>query len=258
MSLLRALAPEQRDQFIEQAAHEQALLTLALRIGSEWKTYKARLLELRQQPPSLVVEYPAGHAGQKAPDLSEGQLMGVGFRRGQRKCLFTAMLIAKDRIAVAGNTQVGVVILRWPEEIQELQRRAYERVDVPAAWGIDVDFWPVGTRLSPRHTPPPELFSGCLVNLSAGGIAVLVPPSSVDKSEVDTAYACRFAPVKHHPPFTVQALLRHQSPCDSSGQVSLGFQFLGLEFNPRTLSRLARVVMQFRGYSLTTNRRRPR
>jgi len=249
LSYVRDLATEQKEQFLRDAAKELAWVTLATRMSNGWSNYKTRLLEVRTDPPVLMVEYPAGGAGQPAPDIAEGQLVGMTFRRGHRKCVFTSMVLGKQRVAMAEHTQLGALVLRWPAEMQELQRRAYRRVDVPIAWDIEVGFWPCETKLSPRKPPPPPLFTGVLVNLSAGGLAAIASTSDIPQDCVGAVYAGRFTLVKHHPPFMVQFRARHIEPTKTPGRVEVGCQFLGLEFSPRTLSRLTRVVTQFQRFT---------
>lgn len=254
MSYVRALATGQKDQYLREAARERAWVTLAARTPNGWTQYKTRLLKLQDEPPLLVVEYPAGTGGRAAPDIGEGQLMGMTFRRGHRKCVFTTAVLGKQRLALAEHTHLGALLMRWPEEMQELQRRAYQRVDVPAGCDIEAGFWPQDTKLSPRKPPPDPLFAGQVANLSAGGFAVTVGASDARNVRIGDVLVSRFALVKHHPPFTIQVLLRHAEPADTRGNVEIGCQFLGLEFSPRTLARLTRAVTQFQRFNPSVRR----
>ena len=253
--MLRGVTPQARDQYLAEAAESQAWLTVAVRGAPGGETYKSRLLGVRADAQTLVVEYPAGKAGRPAPDIDEGRLLGITFRRGARKHVFTSMVVGKDRVAVSGTSQVGVLLLRWPEEMQELQRRAYQRVDVPASWDISVGFWPENTRLSPRRPPPPPSLESTMTNLSAGGLAVTVPTDAAEDLILETVFACRFTPVKHHPPFHMHARLRHIDMSAEATTAMLGMQFVRLEFSPRMLGRLVRVVTQFQRYSPSPARR---
>lgn len=255
MSYLRPVVNEKKDAFLTEAAEQRATASLTVRAPDGWSSYQGRVLEVGQAPLSLLIEYPAGPAGKPAPSISEGQLVGVTFRRGHRKCMFTSMVLGKERLNVDEHSQLGALRVQWPEEVQELQRRVYQRADVPATWDVEVGFWSGGTRLSARDVAEPPRFVGRLTNLSAGGIGVEVTdPSGVDQT-LDTIYACKFTPIKHHPPFTMQAVLRHVSEGRRPGFLCLGMQFLGAEFAPRTLGRLARVVTQFHRFYPTTSSR---
>jgi len=168
-----------------------------------------------------------------------GASIGCTFRVGHKKCMFESTVCSVDRRA-----EDAAVMLRWPSQVQQLQRRVFERCSPPDHAAIAVRFWrddgPAGHECGLR-----DVRNGQLEDLSAGGIRVKV---SRDQGLEDGAvFHCSFTPRPGKPPFLVDAVLRHRAAADQS-RASLGFQFIGLEATAagrRTLDRLARLVSHF-------------
>jgi len=136
------------------------------------------------------------------------------------------------------------VVLRWPSQVQQLQRRVFERSTPPPGTIIAVRFWraqPADQRASDER----DVRYGQLEDLSAGGMRIkLARPADI---EAGALYCCTFSPKQGKPPFFVDAVLRHREAAEQN-RASLGFQFVGLEATAdgrRTLDRLARLVSYF-------------
>jgi len=166
-----------------------------------------------------------------------GDTVGVSFRVGHKKCMFSTNLRAVDS---AGNE--CRFHFAWPAQMQQLQRRVYERVAPPPGNVVAVRFWRADTDNQPDKR---EVKHGQLEDLSAGGMRIKVAGRT--DVETDAAYQCVFAPRAGAPPLMLEATLRHREAGDQ-GRASLGFQFIGFETSTdgqKVLDRLARIVSQF-------------
>jgi hypothetical protein len=175
-----------------------------------------------------------------APLLPQaGDVVGLTFRRGHKKSLGSALLRAVDR----GAERVRFTTA-WPEQLQQFQRRAFERGVPPRGTVIAVRFWredPDGDTAFEQR----EVRHGQIEDLSAGGMRVKT--ADVNNLELGATYRCVFAPRVGAPALIVDAALRHRETLPE-GRVSLGWQFIGLETTPegrKALDRLSRIVSQF-------------
>lgn len=245
---MESLVVDRRDQIIDESIRCRRPVTITHRCPDGWRTFKARIssghrgdgvlsatIDDRQENLALVV-------------LKPGETVGVSFRLGHRKCMFSSSV--RDS-SLQGETLL--VRMKWPEQLQQLQRRVFERAAAPRASVIAVRFWL--EQEGGDSTAERVVRHGQLEDISAGGMRIRV----ADATDVmmGAAYRCVFAPRQGAPPFVLDATLRHREAADQ-GRAALGFQFLGLETSVegrRTLERLAVLVSQFHRGS---GRRRPR
>jgi c-di-GMP-binding flagellar brake protein YcgR len=163
----------------------------------------------------------------------------VTFRTGHKKCVFGTVVEPGD-----GHTTESVVTLRWPDHLQQIQRRLFERAQPPQGTVIPVRLWREGSSAGPREEVR-SIRHGQLEDLSAGGMRVKAHDAS--EFHAGRTYRCVFTPRAGGPSIVVDAFARHRQAADQ-GRASIGFQFVGLEATPegrRVLARIARTVSQF-------------
>ncbi|HUW84318.1 MAG TPA: PilZ domain-containing protein [Phycisphaerae bacterium] len=236
-------------ELLVEAASKRTPAVLSCKDGQQWVSVKSRLLDASQADGRLVVEYPAGQQGQRAPDITRGQYVGVAFRRGHKKCVFGSYVVGKERFQLDRRNLVGALMLGWPAEIGQFQRRAYFRVEVPPGQTVATYLWPGGATARPRAGSPGwPLYVTQLVDLSAGGFRVEVPVDEDPKFAVEQTVGMEFVVEPNRPPIIADANFRHSEP-GPEGRVHLGFQFVGLELDGRgrtLLERLARITSHWR------------
>jgi hypothetical protein len=236
------------DEIIADAAAKQAPLVLTRRGPSGWVVAKSRFRGVCEPDRHLLIECPPGAGACAWPKPVAGELLGVAFRRGHKKCLFSTVVVEGN--ALIGEATPGLVV-RWPSELQELQRRVYQRACPPPGRRMKVQIRPVGT---PPDEPP--ALSGVVEDLSAGGMRLRCegqPDLELDQAvHLDLALGRRTAVVR------VDATLRHRQAADE-GSWALGFQFAGMEATregQELLARIARTVTDFQRAAV--RRRYPR
>jgi len=239
MGAMQTITADRHGQILEDSVHQSRPLVLTHNGPDGWRTFKASFAASGSAAPTLTVrlELPAAHAPSVAPKV--GDALGGTFRLGHKKCMFSTALL---NIRRDGDTEVWT--LRRPEQLQQLQRRAYERSVPMKGSVIAVRFW----RETPGGDPSVDARAvrhGQLEDLSAGGMRVkIADPKDL---ELDRTYRCVFTPRLGKPALVLDAVLRHREAGDE-GRSSLGFQFVGLETSEdgmKLLDRLVRVVQQF-------------
>ncbi len=244
MTRPQAIIGRQRDEVIGDAAYRKTQIVLTRRAQDRWETYKSRLLDMASARRALVVAYPH-EAGDDASAFARGEQVGVAFRHHSRKCLFASTVVGKSspKRNRARPHACPSLLLSWPEQIEQMQRRAYYRVPVPRESPISVRFWPGGPPPG-SPTPPDQPVAGQLLDLSVGGMLVEVAAADDPRLCENDPVRAEFAPESHQPSIAIEACYRHTRPLDRDKR-ALGFQFIGLELTdngPSLLARLARAV----------------
>lgn len=245
----RPVDSARRDQILMEAAARRSAVVLTCKHAGQWISLKSRFLAAHLSPQQLVVEYPAGQPGQRAPDIEQGQNVGLAFRRGHKKCVFASVVAGKDRLQIDPHSRVGALLLRWPEQIHELQRRSFFRAAVPPGQTIAVYLWPGGAAMRSRAGSSGwPVCTAELLDLSAGGFRVQLLASDEPGLAVGQTVGMEFAPDPASPPIVADANLRHRQRLDQQ-RISMGFQFVGLEQTARgrmLLQRLGRIASNWR------------
>lgn len=239
MSVAQVVANKQLNRILEDSIGRRTSLLLTHGGPEGWRTYKSQFVAGSSSAQEIQVKAPVPREenGSRLPEA--GDTLGVSFRFGHKKCMFGTILES-----IQHDADNGVATLRWPDRIQQLQRRAFQRARPPNDLVIAVRFWreeaSSGTVLDAR-----TVYHGQLEDVSAGGMQVRV--TNPDRVQAGTMYRCAFTPRPGKPSIVLDALVRHHEAADR-GRASVGFQFIGLETAPeghRTLERLARTVHQF-------------
>ncbi len=254
MSALIPMDPARRDQALDEAVGRNLPVVLSLRQDEAWSVFKSRFLAGNGPSRRLYVEYPSlPHRGKGPPPVRPGENVGVAFRRGHKKCLFTTVALSLGDVTLHGQTRVNAIELMWPDQVQEVQRRAYYRITLSAVRNIKTLIWRGGAaQRGLAGTDALPICEGRITDLSAGGMRVLLPRGTQTGLRTDDSVGVEFQPEPDGPGFLLDALLRHVS-ANPDGTVALGIQFTGLEATPegrRVLQRLLRIVNQYQRQEL--------
>jgi len=236
MSATRSFEKTQQDQVLLDSIRHQRQTLATQNTPGGWRTLRAEFLTGSPESTELTLRIapPQDPSDVHVPPV--GSRIGCTFRLGHKKCMFSAEV--RSARPHGENTDL---VVTWPEGLQQLQRRAYERAAPPRGTVIAVRFWREGgdapAQRAVRH--------GQLEDISCGGIRVKAPdPADL---VLGATYKCVFTPRPGKPALILDTILRHREAGDH-GRASLGLQFVGLETTPerlRTLDRLARLVRHF-------------
>jgi c-di-GMP-binding flagellar brake protein YcgR len=189
-----------------------------------------------------IVDFTGGAAESTLPH--PGETMGVTFRMGRKKCMFSGVLRS-----IQQGSDGTLVTLTWPTHLEQLQRRAYDRVAPPKDCVVAVRFWLED--LPSAASGERNIRHGQLEDLSAGGMRISA--SGLSQVEIGATYKCVFAPRSGAAPLVIDATLRRHETIDE-GRASLGFHFIGFETTQEGIHSLDRIAQIVNGYQRFASR----
>ncbi len=238
MCAMQSIGGIQADRILEDSIARELRAVLTSRSPRGWRTFKSRFVSGSRESGKLCLSARLPDQETEHGLPGPGETVGVTFRVGHKKCMSSTTVQA-----VEPRDDGTLFTIAWPAYLEQLQRRAYERVAPPTGRVVAVRFWredaqpSTGEKRLVRHAQ--------LEDVSAGGMRIKV--SDVTGIELDTLYKCVFAARSAAPSLVLEATLRHQEATEC-GRASLGFQFIGLETTPdgrSLLDQLARIVRQY-------------
>ena len=204
-------------------------------VENNWQVYKSHILSIQGR--RMVIAMPSPHTNSAPMEPAQGQEIAATFKKGYNKCLFVTRIISQGRTELEPGNFIPSVTLYMPEQVEKIQRRAYERTDVPKGEPIPVTFW--------STSESDQKFHGQLLNLSAGGIGVSAAGDQVPRFIDDQQCQVQFVPLPGQEPILALARFRHVGDPDENDSARLGFQFIALEATEEgrnLLRRIGRVV----------------
>jgi c-di-GMP-binding flagellar brake protein YcgR len=237
MSRTSVVTTQTYDELIRGCVERRLPAVLTYRVPEGWRTFKCCFERYVERSGTIFLSWPVSPLDSNLEPPPEGATVGLTFRIGHKKCMFSSVRLqdpSSDRLFA----------IRWPKEIHQLQRRAYQRVSPPRGPVIAVRMW----RTQPSQSDAGierESWYGELEDISAGGIRVNAPASA--DVRVGETIECLFAPKPGMQPILTEITLRHKEAA-VAGRTSLGFQFIGLETTEEgreTLAKLSTIVSQY-------------
>lgn len=231
------VAAERRDQIIGCAATRRLGAVVTWHTDAGWLSYRTRILGCRFEDAEIDLEPPVADRNEPVHALEPGNRIGISFRRGHTKCLFNTVVLRCHRTGSTDEGSAETIAIRWPEKLQEMQRRVYDRVCPPSNQRIDITIH--AEELAAGDGAGRRLVKGRLDNISAGGLSAVF--ENTDGLCVGQTVTCAFRPNEGAEPLLVDARLRHERSL-SKGRTALGFQFVGLETTMEGQCRLAQLA----------------
>ncbi len=209
-------------------------LIVSYRHDEGWNVFKATLLAVHDEADEATLEYPGASQG-AVPELMPGQMIGIAFRKGHKKCLGDTFIIERCCSNVGGQS-VPAFRVRLPNELYELQRRLFYRVPVPEHMTIPVTLW--HGLAEDRPEGDEGVLTGAMIDLSAGGLAMVLdtPPAALDDT---STLGCAFH--DNGQEYVLSSQVRYIDP-NQQGQTRLGLQFIGADASPEGRARLEQIV----------------
>ncbi len=245
MKPLLPVDEQKKNDILEHACVRNVFCVVTNRSNGSWESAKSKFIRADDSPERMFIEA-VDAASDRALCYLSGELVGVSFRRGHRKSLFSTTVLGTTSVESDGEL-LNVVELEWPSELHELQRRAYQRA-VPIGRHVSVRFWEGG--VSNRRQAEHEghgILNGTLVDLSAGGMRILSMDVAPDTFEEGDVIGFSFRPRSRGETIVIEGVFRHFQ-LTSDGIASMGIQFIGLECSEHgrdLLGTLAGVVSEY-------------
>ena len=189
-------------------------------------------------------------------DIQINQPVGMSVQQGFTKYIFESVVIGMESVphGVCG----GKVVLELPDRIECMHRRAYSRVSAPANLKIQVLFWHRGYLDDTTEAPLDNYWQGRLLDLSAGGIQIIIDAEQGANFRPGQLVGLQFTPMPHQKPVLLEAQVKHIAPNATSGHVHIGVEFIGLEASGEGRQKLRRLIEIVHEYDKLNHSDEPR
>ncbi|MEE8169834.1 MAG: PilZ domain-containing protein, partial [Phycisphaerae bacterium] len=223
-------------------------LVATMRGEGGWTLMRSRFIPRDPGGGRLFIEPPtleSQDADQRIPiELTPGQHLGFTFRRGHHKCMFASTVIGRQRIPINQELHVDAVMIRRPDELQQLQRRAFFRVPVPAGITVAARIQRLaGESPSAPGEAAESVVCGQVRDLSAGGVCIQLPAGAEMHPRIGDPFRITIQ-AERSDPIVADAVYRH-THLDERGEILLGLQLIGFETTRqgrKSLGALTRLI----------------
>ncbi len=178
-------------------------------------------------------------------NIQANQPVGISVKYRYGKVVFDSTVLGFE----PGPGELGgTIVLSMPDRVEIIQRRSYFRVNVPNSLKVLVTVWHRKGSDKGHSIETQKYLQGKLIDLSAGGLQVVVNNSDQPDFKKGQFVTLRFTPMPYEQPLMFSAQIRNTlSTADDKGNC-LGMQIVGLEASAEgreTLQRLCDVVEQY-------------
>jgi len=248
MPIVQRLRKSQIAECLAEAVARQTPVTLTCRQDGRWHTLRTQILSKDER--GLWVAFPQPRTA-PMPQLRVGMEIGLSFKLKHHKHIFNTVVEAMGQFGLPDGQQVQALRTSAPQRMQRVQRRAYQRVQVPRNRSVLATFWHGGLAVVEAGRQPPLTWEGWLTNISAGGFQVRLVTHGAPELEVGDLVGVRIDLGEDYAPIVCDAQFRQQV-VDERGVRLQGFQFVGLNESRRgqnILRRIGRAVIEFQRYA---------
>ena len=219
---MQELDIRQIDDAISDAIEKNIPLTVTLESGG-WVNLHSRFLAVDGD--HLLIRMPVGPNG-TPQRFAPAQKIDLSFKLRHHKYLTRVLVAGHTSHTGENNIETETLLLCFPLHMQRIQRRSYSRISVPAGKVIRVSVWPGSKNCEPTGPSDVPVWSGTLVDFSAGGFCAIISADNSFSLEEGQSAGVRIAFDNARESIYSDAQFRH---CDSDGKnLSVGFQFVGL------------------------------
>jgi c-di-GMP-binding flagellar brake protein YcgR len=229
---------------LREAIVRNSAAVMSLPSAGMLRHFKSRFLAVVDD--GFWIESVPQHAGLVDELIAKELLAGVAFKSGQTKIIFASRVLRRDpQYRLNRELMVEAMLLRYPEKIKAVQRRANYRVMIPSTCEISIRVWKIPEHWMLRDKPSATMEMPVRMrDLSTGGTGLLVPPK--DGQPVQLVADARLRMVLGYAGYEalVEGRVQHlKATPDKSLRVGVQFKKLEDDLDGRqTLSRLTSIV----------------
>jgi hypothetical protein len=176
-------------------------------------------------------------------NIQLNQPVGVSLKYRYGKVVFDTTVESFEQSEKNG----AQIVLMVPDRVEIVERRSYFRVNVPKSLRVNVTLWHRSHQQGQRKLPD-KYWQGKLIDISAGGLQLVVDNSLNPDFRKGQFVTLRFTPLPYEHPVMFNAQIRSTLPTANSDGTCLGMQIVGLEASAEgreTLRRLCNIVEQY-------------
>ncbi len=175
-------------------------------------------------------------------NIQLNQPVGVSLKYRYGKVVFDTTV---EDFEQSGKEAARIVFM-VPDRVEIVERRSYFRVNVPKSLKVNVTLWHRSHQQ--ERKPPDKYWQGKLIDISAGGLQVIVDSSLNPDFRKGQFVTLRFTPLPYEQPIMFNAQIRSTLPTANADGTCLGMQIVGLEASAEgreTLRRLCNIVERY-------------
>lgn len=231
-------------QVVHQAVDRNAAIVFSLPSAGILRHHKSRFLA--ETPEGIWIEAPAGEGPLIEQLLLTGQPVGISFRHGHAKIIYSTPLCRRDaEYRINAEVTVEAVLTKFPDDVKTIQRRNNYRVPVPLDSEIKVRVWRLGPGVPVRDRPmSKQEVKATVRDLSLGGVGVILEGEGGAPPKISDADRLRISVKTPSTELILEGRLRYPGQPDSPS-VRAGIQFKSLDKDldgRQTLTTLTRIV----------------
>lgn len=235
MPTLQDLSIAQITGTLSDAAERHVPLTISVCCGQQTITLHSSVIAFDGS--QLLLEVPAPVEGRAVYEVAPAERIGGTFKLRHYKHTFSATVIDTKPARLSDGTETRAIAVCCPSKMHRLQRRAYDRADVPAGRIVRASVWLGGKDQEPAGTSPGRpVWPGRVINISAGGFQMRTSSQADDVLEPNDLLGVRLTFGAGQETLYADAQFRHSEV--QGGEALLGFQFIGLGNSPEGLEAL--------------------
>ncbi len=249
MNELEILKSEELRDVLGRAVQKNLTAVLSHLTRGKWHTTEVSLRALTSH--TLHVETLPEKA---APSLSMeiNQPVGVSIQQDFNKYIFETVVTGFE--TSVSQARGRRIVLDLPERMDRMQRRAYNRMPVPKSMNVRVLFWHRGYTDESRQVPLENYWQGRLLNISAGGVQIVVDFKQGPNFKIGQLVGLQFTPTSYQKPIRVEGQVRHIAQGADGQRFCVGVEFVGLEASGQGRRKLRRIIDTVNDYE-SKNRR---
>jgi c-di-GMP-binding flagellar brake protein YcgR len=172
--------------------------------------------------------------------IAVDQPVGMSLLQGFAKYIFEVSVVGFE--PSVNNGQGGTIVLNRPEMLEKMKRRAYARISVPDLLHVKTLFWHRGYTDGSNEAPLENYWQGDLMDLSAGGLRILIDHQQVKNFRVGQIVGLQFTPMPYEKPIIVEGLVKRFGDGLDEKTRFVGIEFLGLEAAGEGREKLHRII----------------
>jgi c-di-GMP-binding flagellar brake protein YcgR len=207
--------------------------------------YKSRFLSETGQ--GFAIECAPGESTLIDELIANGQLVGISFKHGMTKVVFTTCILEKlPQFQVNSQTTVEALLLKHPQTVKAIQRRANYRVRVTEELEMRLRAWRIGEKVILRDRPmASQELDVELWDLSIGGVGVLIKGKDGNPPRVTEADRLRIQLTYQDHDLLLEGRLREPQPTPKPDVIRSGIRFKLMQDDlagRQTTAALTRIV----------------
>ncbi len=242
---------KQVNEILSLAGQKQVPITIIIRNGKTWMSLHSRILSVKLG--HIWLQPPVGGEDDVPHEFAPNEEIGLTFKLKHHKYVCAVKVSGMRALDDQEHGQVPALAVCYPTNIRMLQRRVFERVDVPEGKIVRASFWLGGKDAEPSGmSPDSPIWYGQVTDISAGGFQVQAPSSALANLDVGDLVGVRLVFGVGGESVYTDAQFRHSR--GEEDEKLLGFQFIGLDQTSHGRAALRLIVAKVNEFRLEARR----